>query len=82
MPRDEQIQQQIDALEQERLTLREHEADRDPTLEADAGRLEEIRIELDQLWDLLRRRRALRDAGRNPDEAQKRPVDVVERYQQ
>jgi hypothetical protein len=82
MPKDEQIQQQIDALEQERLTLREREAGSDPTLEADTNRLEEIRVELDQLWDLLRRRRALRNAGRNPDEARERPASVVERYRQ
>jgi hypothetical protein len=39
-------------------------------------------VTLDQLWDTLRQRRAKRDAGRNPDEAQTRSADTVERYQQ
>jgi hypothetical protein len=47
---------------------------------ADAERLEEIRVELDVLWDYLRQRRALRDAGRNPDDAQPRDARTVERY--
>ena len=46
----------------------------------DAGRLAEIKVELDQLWDLLRQRRALRDAGRNPDDARMRDAGTVERY--
>lgn len=41
-----------------------------------------IRLELDQCWDLLRQRRALRDIGRNPNEAQVRPPEVVEKYEQ
>lgn len=47
---------------------------------ADHERLAKINVELDQCWDLLRQRRALRDAGRNPDQAEVRPADVVERY--
>jgi Protein of unknown function (DUF2630) len=35
-----------------------------------------------ELWDLLRRRRALRDAGREPDEADFRRSEVVEGYEQ
>jgi len=46
------------------------------------GRLEAIRVELDQCWDLLRQRRALRDAGKNPDQAHVRPASVVEKYEQ
>jgi uncharacterized protein DUF2630 len=46
----------------------------------DQERLRRIRIELDQCWDLLRQRLALRDAGRDPDEAEVRPADVVESY--
>ena len=82
MPTDEQIQAQIDALEQERLQLREREGETDPTLADDRARLEEIRIELDRLWDFLRQRIALRDAGRDPDEASERSADVVEKYWQ
>ncbi len=46
------------------------------------ARLEQLQTTLDQLWDLLRQRRALRRAGRDPDEAEERPADTVERYQQ
>ena len=46
----------------------------------DQERLRRIRIELDQCWDLLRQRLALREAGRDPDEAEVRPADVVESY--
>jgi hypothetical protein len=46
-------------------------------------RLKEIKVELDQCWDLLRQRRALREFGDNdPDHAKVRPADVVENYEQ
>ena len=45
-------------------------------------RMHDIEIELDQCWDLLRQRRARRDAGEDPDEAQVRPESTVEGYQQ
>jgi len=50
--------------------------------QADRNRLEQVRVELDQCWDLLRQRRALRDVGLNPDDAQVRPPQVVENYEQ
>jgi len=37
---------------------------------------------LDQCWDLLRQRRARRNAGQDPDSATLRPERVVEGYQQ
>ena len=49
--------------------------------DADLARLRQINIELDQCWDLLRQRRALRQYGKNPDEAEVRPAGMVERYQ-
>ena len=82
MPSDEQIESQIEALESERERLRQREGSTDPTLEQDAARLEEIRVDLDRLWDLLRQRRALRDAGQNPDLATERSAQIVERYWQ
>jgi hypothetical protein len=82
MPTDEQIQDQIEKLEQEREALRHRESADDPTLESDATRVEEIGVELDRLWDLLRQRRALRDAGDDPDKASERSADIVERYWQ
>ena len=50
--------------------------------EADLGRMRNIEIALDQCWDLLRQRRARRNAGQDPDESAVRSEDVVERYQQ
>jgi hypothetical protein len=82
MSSDEQINALIDELEAERETLRGREGAEDPQQEQDAQRLEEIRIELDRLWDLLRQRRALRNAGRDPDQAQERPESTVEGYLQ
>ena len=46
------------------------------------SRLETIGVELDQCYDLLHQRQARREFGRNPDEAEVRPQEVVERYQQ
>jgi Protein of unknown function (DUF2630) len=50
--------------------------------ESERRRLKDVQVSLDQCWDLLRQRRALRDAGRNPDAAQVRRPDVVEHYEQ
>ena len=46
------------------------------------ARMREIEIKLDQCWDLLRQRRARREFGLNPDEAQVRDEKIVEHYQQ
>jgi hypothetical protein len=43
-------------------------------------RLKDIQVELDQCWDLLRQRRALRETGRDAAEAHIRPPEVVEKY--
>jgi hypothetical protein len=82
VPSDEQIESQIEALESERESLRRKEGTVDPTLDRDAARLEEIRVDLDRLWDLLRQRRALRRAGENPDSASERSAETVEKYWQ
>ena len=50
--------------------------------DADRRRMQDLKVSLDQCWDLLRQRRALRDAGRDPDDADVRGPEVVERYQQ
>jgi uncharacterized protein DUF2630 len=50
--------------------------------ETDRRRLQELKVSLDQCWDLLRQRQALREAGLDPDVAAPRPPDVVEGYQQ
>jgi Protein of unknown function (DUF2630) len=43
-------------------------------------RLARLEVELDQCWDLLRQRRALRESGADPREAEVRPPDEVEGY--
>jgi len=48
----------------------------------DQVRLEQIKVELDQCWDLLRQRDARREFGQDPDGARVRPASVVERYKQ
>ena len=48
----------------------------------DSARLQDIEVQLDQCWDLLRQRRARREFGDNPDDAQVRDANVVEHYQQ
>ena len=82
---DEQVQARIEELEQEERRLRRDEreaadVDEGNQVATDAQRLEAVRIELDQLWDYLRQRRALRDAGKDPDGAQMRDAGTVERY--
>jgi flagellar biosynthesis/type III secretory pathway chaperone len=42
--------------------------------------MHKIKSELDQYWDLLRQRRALRDAGENPNQAEMRSSDTIENY--
>jgi len=53
-------------------------------VDGDVGRarLAQLEAQLDQCWDLLRQRRAKRDAGENPDEAEPRPISEVEGYRQ
>ena len=48
----------------------------------DQVRLGKLQVQLDQLWDLLRQRRARREFGENPDEAAARPAGEVEGYMQ
>jgi Protein of unknown function (DUF2630) len=50
--------------------------------ESEHRRLESIKVALDQCWDLLRQRRALREAGYDPGSARVRDPEVVERYEQ
>jgi hypothetical protein len=82
---DESIAARIERLVNEENQLRGREqADRSEpdALEAETERLRAVEVELDQCWDLLRQRRALRDAGADPNQAQARDAGTVERYQQ
>jgi hypothetical protein len=82
---DQSIAARIENLVTEEHELRNREqadVSDDDRLEADQQRLREVEIELDRCWDLLRQRRAIRDAGGDPDDAQVRDADTVERYWQ
>jgi uncharacterized protein DUF2630 len=48
--------------------------------EKERARLQELEVQLDQCWDLLRQRRARAEFGQDPDGAQTRPADQVEHY--
>ena len=48
--------------------------------DAEHARLTHVQVELDQCWDLLRQRRALRETGGDPERAAIRPPHVVEKY--
>ena len=50
--------------------------------DGDEARLAALKVELDQCWDLLRQRRALREFGQDPDKAKVRSANVVENYEQ
>jgi hypothetical protein len=66
----------------ERLVAEEHRLYSQGTnTEEDVARLKNIQVELDQCWDLLRQRRALREFGEDPAAARVRPPDVVENYE-
>ncbi|MFL5830927.1 MAG: DUF2630 family protein [Solirubrobacteraceae bacterium] len=82
---DESIASHIEKLVAEEHTLRNREAEDSKSterLDEDRGRLEAVQVELDRCWDLLRQRRALREAGANPDDAQVRDAGTVEHYLQ
>jgi hypothetical protein len=82
---DESIAARIESLVAEEHELRGRE-ERDATdvdrLESDQQRLQALEVELDRCWDLLRQRRALRNAGGDPDDAHVRDAETVERYLQ
>ncbi|MFL5819389.1 MAG: DUF2630 family protein [Solirubrobacteraceae bacterium] len=82
---DEQVSSRIERLVAQEKELRGREqGDRsDPSaLESDRERLRTVQVELDRCWDLLRQRRALRDAGDDPNQAEVRDPEVVEHYRQ
>ena len=78
---DPQIHDSIEQLVTEEHELWQRESDGVATDE-DRRRLRTVKVSLDQCWDLLRQRRALRSAGLDPEAATERPADVVEGYQQ
>jgi Protein of unknown function (DUF2630) len=82
---DESILDRIEALvdEEHKLLRREQDdAVDEDALADDRRRLDQVSVELDRCWDLLRQRRARRDACGDPDGAQVRDAATVENYRQ
>ena len=78
--RNSEILARIDELVAEEHRLREQGH---ALSEEDRATLRDAEVHLDQLWDLLRRRDAMRRAGKDPDEvAGERPPGEVESYLQ
>jgi hypothetical protein len=78
---DPQIHGTIESLVAEEHELWRRESDGEAT-DADRQRLQQLKVSLDQCWDLLRQRRALRDAGLDPARAELRQTGTVEGYEQ
>jgi hypothetical protein len=68
-----------DLVEEER-ELRARLQRKEISADEEHARLQALEVELDQCWDLLRQRRALRETGGDPREAHLRPPDEVEGY--
>ena len=79
---DESIHERISALVDAEHQLRRRLADGSGATPEEHDRLEQLEVQLDQAWDLLRQRDALRTAGQDPDDAAPRPESEVEGYQQ
>ena len=78
---DSEVQDHIEALvaEEHRLFDSPHESAR---TDAERVRLEEIRVQVDRYWELLRQRRAREEFGADPESAHLRPGETVEKYWQ
>lgn len=76
---DQEIFDRINALAHEEHQLFEKESRGEASRE-EKNRLAELEVALDQTWDLLHQRRARRNAGLDPDQAQVRDPGTVEGY--
>ena len=76
---DQEIFDRINALAHEEHQLFEKES-RGAASREEKARLAELEVALDQTWDLLHQRRARRNAGLDPDQAQVRDAGTVEGY--
>ncbi|BBZ12267.1 hypothetical protein MBRA_24620 [Mycobacterium branderi] len=79
-PTDTDALARIHDLVAEEKALREQLQHGDISASDEHERLRVVQTELDQCWDLLRQRRALRDTGGDPREASVRPPGQVEGY--
>jgi uncharacterized protein DUF2630 len=76
---DAQIHGHIEALVAEEHRLYER-ADEQPLAPEERQRLEEVNVQLDRYYDLLRQRRAKREFGEDPQRAHMRSAQTVEGY--
>jgi len=76
---DQAVIGQIEELAHEEHSLFEKESQGEAS-NSERARLKEIQVQLDQCYDLLRQRRARRNAGLDPDEAKVRDESTVEGY--
>jgi hypothetical protein len=79
---DKEILTRISGLIETEHELRSQLAAGQLTSEQEREQLRSAEQALDQCWDLLRQRRARREFGDSPDNAEVRPVTEVEGYQQ
>ncbi len=79
---DKEILHRVNVLVDEEHQLRTRVQSGQIDSEEERARLHELEIALDQCWDLLRRRRAAREFGTDPNAAEARPVTEVEGYLQ
>ena len=80
---DSDIHRRIEGLVAEEHELWQRESESPGMLhEHERRRLDDLQVTLDQCWDLLRQRRALRESGLDPDAARVRDPQTVEHYQQ
>jgi Protein of unknown function (DUF2630) len=79
-PSDSDTLARIHDLVSEEKELRDKLQNHEITESEEHSRLRTIEVALDQCWDLLRQRRALRETGGDPREASVRPADEVEGY--
>jgi predicted ArsR family transcriptional regulator len=82
MADDADILHRIDALVDEEHALERAHGDGRSLTKEEKARLGALEVQLDQLWDLLRQRRARRAAGLDPDDAEARDPSTVEHYRQ
>lgn len=80
MAKDTDALSRINELVAEEKVLRQQLQHGDISESEEHKRLRRLEVELDQCWDLLRQRRALRETGGDPGDAAVRPADEVEGY--
>lgn len=82
MTSDDGIHSQISQLVAREKELRQQLQDGEISPDDENAELHTLEVQLDQCWDLLRQRDALRNVGENPDKAAVRPASEVENYRQ